>query len=105
MTPENETCKQCGKCCEHLGPGWFRQSNHPLIKRVAGLLSILEGAAGQYLPDGPEELGCCAMYDTETHECLIHKYLGFDAKPEICQAYPEEPPCMRVTQPHIEPSP
>lgn len=85
-------CKQCGKCCEHLGPGWFRLSDHPLIKAFTDILFCKGG------DEFPDE-GGCGMYDEETHECLIHKYLGFDAKPEVCREYPEDEPCMRLDPP------
>ena len=86
MTPNTKfACKRCGNCCEQLGPGWFRLSDHPLIKAFAEVLFLCER---EPLPDE----GGCAMLIYEDGGCgkavcLIHKYLGWRAKPEVCRQF------------------
>ena len=65
-------CKRCGKCC-HRGDFWYL-SEHPLIKR-------LHLEARPQLDDGR-----CALLNTD-NECMIEKYLGRDAKPDVCKEY------------------
>lgn len=83
-------CKRCGKCCA-MGTLWT-QSPHPLIARVARAM-FSRGAQGS---DGSPSDPCdMLVMDGETAICLIHKYLGADAKPDVCQDYPAwEDGCM-----------
>jgi len=73
-------CKQCGKCC-HRGDFW-QYSKHPLIGHFAN--------SGVTCYD----TGMCRML--ENNKCMIEKYLGKDAKPDICKKYD----C--VTNPNLE---
>lgn len=64
-------------------------SEHPLIKVVAELIFLIER---EPLPDdGLGPMGSCIMlsYDDEgIATCLIWKYLGEDALPEVCRKFP-----------------
>lgn len=66
------TCKRCAKCCKKNGDFWW-SSKHPLIGHFAN------SDITNY------ESGMCRML--EGNECLIEKYLGRDAKPEVCKEY------------------
>ena len=67
-------CKQCGKCCNR-GDFWH-YSKHPLVQRIGAMVpaSNLSSSNQCYL----------LLYP---NICLIEKYLGRDAKPEICKDY------------------
>jgi hypothetical protein len=64
-------CKKCGKCC-HRGDFWWISPNE-LIRRFAN--SNIDH----------REEGSCRMLSG--NKCLIEKYLGRDAKPEVCKEY------------------
>ncbi len=65
-------CKKCGKCCDR-GDFWYL-SKHPLIVLF-------------YAKSKPQkEEGKCIMLSI-SNECLIEKYLGRDAKPDVCKEY------------------
>ncbi len=66
------SCDRCGKCCNR-GDFWY-MSEHPLIKRL-------------WMESKPQsEEGRCVMLNTD-NECMIEKYLGRDAKPDVCKEY------------------
>jgi len=79
-------CQQCGKCCD-MGTIWVN-SEHPLVR-----------AAGKAVTDFRDG-GSCDMlvYINGKAVCLIHKYFGYDAKPEVCRDYPEEGEQCRRTE-------
>jgi hypothetical protein len=61
-------------------------SHHPLIDVVANLLFLLE-TKDNCLPDE----GGCAMLNRDDDgiaTCLIWKYLGVAALPEVCREFP-----------------
>jgi hypothetical protein len=64
------TCTCCGACCQtrHM---WLLSSD-PMIRAIAGSMT-----------PSPQE-GSCDMYDGD---CMLEKYLGREAKPEICRNY------------------
>ena len=66
-------CQKCGKCC-HRGDFW-QLSKHPMI---------VEFAYNKNLNKINSE-GVCLMLDGT--DCMIEKYLGKSAKPEVCNAY------------------
>ena len=72
-------CIRCGKCCD-MGTIWVN-SEHPLIKRVAAYLKT----------DDFDDGGLCDMLMLEKGKavCWIQKYLGYEAKPDVCREYPE----------------
>ena len=65
-------CKQCGKCC-HRGDFW-QLSKHPILVQIYVLDEIRI-----------EETGECLFL--KDNECMIEKYLGRDAKPDVCKEY------------------
>lgn len=73
-------CERCGKCCE-MGTIWVN-SVHPLIKVAATYLE-----ADDFDDGGPCDM---LIFEKGKAVCLIHKYLGYEAKPEVCREYPEE---------------
>jgi Fe-S-cluster containining protein len=84
-------CKRCGKCCEHLSPGWFIISNHPLIVVFNKVFQVAEHRIMELDDPVLTDSGGCAMLHHEQDGkavCLIHKYLGEGAKPESCREYP-----------------
>ena len=65
-----------------MGTIWVN-SDHPLIGIIQGFIRTEDTRDG----------GSCDMlaWDTDGKAtCLIHKYLGLGAKPQVCQEYPEE---------------
>ena len=78
---EETKCKRCGKCCEDLGTMWV-SSKHPIVQ------AIYLGIPDEYFRDW----GRCTMLAkvNGVQTCLLHKYLGKEAKPDVCQEYPEE---------------
>lgn len=76
-------CQRCGLCCNNIGTIWVH-SEHPLVKTVAELVFVND----LFADEGP----CLFLaYDSsEQAICLIEKYLGHNAKPEVCQNYPED---------------
>ncbi len=72
-----------------MGTIWSN-SEHPLFKVAATFLRTED------FDDG----GPCDMLTFEGKKavCLIHKYLGYKAKPEVCREYPEERETCRVEE-------
>jgi hypothetical protein len=71
-------CNQCGKCCLEVGQTFWRNSEHPLIKKIADTCVSNDGG----LP--------CDMLVKEKgkYVCLIWKYIGKKGLPEACRDYP-----------------
>lgn len=64
-------CQRCGKCC-HRGDFWYL-TKHPLIAAIATM---------QFKSN---DEGPCLMLDGK--DCMIEKYLGKEAKPDVCNEY------------------
>ncbi len=81
-------CKRCGKCCADMGTVWLT-GQHLLLKQILHI----------WPDDAFSDGGRCGMLIFENGKavCLVHRHLGFKAKPEACQEYPEinEEPCKR----------
>ena len=71
-------CKRCGNCCRNIGTIWVN-SKHPLIK------ALYDSLPDDYFTD----YGDCLMLEKVNgiDTCLIHKYLGFEAKPDVCRKH------------------
>lgn len=80
MKTKKHKCRRCGKCCENVGTLWL-QSKHPIIQRIYSAMHPLGCRDNQ---------PCDMLYFTKKGKaiCLLEKYLGKKAKPEICQKYP-----------------
>ena len=63
-------CKRCGRWCNR-GDFWYL-SEHPLVQKFQ--------FSGKRM-----DTGKCLMLNGNT--CLIEKYLGRDAKPDICKEH------------------
>lgn len=77
-------CKRCGRCCIDNGTIWVHSKN-PVI--VAIVKAIVERTDNGFFRDG----GPCDMLVIEKSGravCLLQKWIGHDAKPDSCQAYP-----------------
>ncbi len=74
-------CKRCGWCCKEVGLSFFIHSQHPIIRAMPNLDWTL-------IEDG---VGPCAMLTWEKGKatCLLQKYLGYAAKPDVCRDYPD----------------
>jgi hypothetical protein len=72
------TCRRCGTCCSDVGSGFWRRSDHELVRAIA--------ATDQPTDDGRR----CQMLRMRNGraECLLQKYLGREAKPQACYDYP-----------------
>jgi hypothetical protein len=66
------SCDRCGTCCGKFGM-WV-ESPHPLMQRFLVLLN-----------DRAVKAGCCPFCIDNI--CWLEKYLGRDAKPEVCRDY------------------
>ena len=77
-------CKRCGNCCRNIGTIWVN-SPHPLIKAIYLVLP------DEYFTD----YGDCLMLAqiNEVNTCLLHKYLGFEAKPQECRDHEGDERC------------
>ena len=73
-------CKRCGQCCKDRGSFWHL-SDHPLIKKFNDRRRQGRSIKLNMI----NEAGECLLYDG--FDCLIEKYLGWEAKPEICKQY------------------
>ena len=67
-------CNRCGKCCNR-GDFW-QYSKHPLIMRLGAMIPAVNIS---------HENQCLCFEAPNT--CLIEKYLGKEAKPDICNQY------------------
>ena len=66
-------CQRCGKCC-YRGDFW-QLSEHPMIVEFAYNKNLKKiNSDGQ-----------CLMLNGK--DCMIEKYLGKSAKPDICNEY------------------
>ncbi len=74
-------CKQCGECCKDIGQSAFLHADHSLIDAVAAM----SGIEATYKDTGP----CAMLYREEGgyYVCLIEKFLGRAAKPEMCRDF------------------
>jgi hypothetical protein len=73
-------CKRCGKCCKN-GDFWW-DSEHPLMQSLHKALYDRDVKQNE---DGE----CLFLADINgVATCLIEKYLGTEAKPQVCKDYP-----------------
>lgn len=81
-------CQRCGTCCDNIGTIWVH-SQHPLIKVVGELVFVND----LFADEGP----CLFLtYDSNNQAaCLVEKYLGKGAKPDVCRDYPDGEKCFR----------
>lgn len=81
-----KTCSRCGQCC--MQASMWVNSSHPLIARIVKAM-VQAGATEIFRDGGPNDPCDMLVLEDGKATCLIHKYLGYECKPNACQEYPE----------------
>ena len=81
------SCNRCGQCCMDIGTFWAH-SEHPVLK------VILQEVSDSFFRD----TGRCTMLKEidGIETCLIHKHLGFNAKPQACREHKGDSRCIWI---------